>query len=118
MQTVYPRKNWSSLMLFDCGHPATRSLTAEVVNRENGAYLHRFKWAPDEAIGALPTEWNWLEGWNAKPELGLPNAVHFTRGGPWFADYCNVDYADLWRAEHAAAVVAGAVSERSMAVAG
>ncbi len=43
-QTVYPRKNWSSLMLFNCDHPAARSLTPEVVNRESGAYLHRMQW--------------------------------------------------------------------------
>ena len=44
VQTAYPRKNWSSLMLFNCDHPAVRSLTPEVVNRESGAYLHRMQW--------------------------------------------------------------------------
>ena len=98
-QTVYPRKNWSSLMLFNCDHPAVRRLTPEVVNRESGAYLHRMQWADDADIGALPTEWNWLEGWNGKPASGTPKAVHFTRGGPWFEAWQNVDYGDLWRAE-------------------
>ncbi len=27
VQTVYPRKNWSSLMLFNCDHPSVRKLT-------------------------------------------------------------------------------------------
>ena len=44
VQTVYPRKNWSSLMLFNCDHPAVRALTPDVVNRESGAYLHRMQW--------------------------------------------------------------------------
>ena len=102
VQTSYPRKNWSSLMLFNCDHPAVRGLTPEVVNRETGAYLHRMQWVADEDIGSLPVEWNWLEGWNEKPEKGTPNAVHFTRGGPWFENWQNVDYGDLWRAERAA----------------
>jgi hypothetical protein len=102
VQTSYPRKNWSSLMLFNCDHPAVRGLTPEVVNRETGAYLHRMQWVADEDIGSLPVEWNWLEGWNDKPAKGTPKAVHFTRGGPWFENWQNVDYGDLWRAEREA----------------
>lgn len=101
-QTAYPRKNWSSLMLFNCDHPAVKTLTPEVVNTRTGAYLHRMQWAKDEEIGSLPVTWNWLEGWNEKPAQGTPNVVHFTRGGPWFPDWQNVDYGDLWRAEAAA----------------
>ncbi len=99
VQTSYPRKNWSSCMWFNCDHPSTRKLTPELINRETGAYLHRMQWAADDEIGALPTDYNWLEGWNEKPEKGLPKVVHYTRGGPWFKDWQNVDYADLWRAE-------------------
>jgi len=41
-QTIYPRKNWSSVMLFNCGHPANRKVTQSLVNDPeiNGAYLH------------------------------------------------------------------------------
>ena len=102
VQTVYPRKNWSSFMLFNCGHPSTRQLTPEVINAESGAYLHRMQWAKDSEIGEIPINWNWLEGWNEKPATGSPNAVHFTRGGPWFDDWQNVDYAAEWIAEAAA----------------
>jgi lipopolysaccharide biosynthesis glycosyltransferase len=102
VQTVYPRKNWSSLMLFNCEHPAVRKLTPELVNSQTGAYLHRLQWLEDDEIGALPEEWNWLEGWSKRPASGTPKAVHFTRGGPWFKEWQNVDYADLWLAEHAA----------------
>jgi hypothetical protein len=101
-QTTYPRKNWSSLMLFNCVHPSVRSLTPEVVNRETGAYLHRMQWVADADIGSLPVKWNWLEGWNEKPASGTPTAVHFTRGGPWFKEWQNVDYGDLWLAEREA----------------
>ena len=99
VQTAYPRKNWSSLMLFNCDHPSVKTLTPELVNRETGAYLHRMQWVKDEDIGELPVTWNWLEGWNEKPAQGTPNVVHFTRGGPWFDEWQNVDYGDLWRKE-------------------
>ena len=102
VQTTYPRKNWSSLMLFNCGHPMTRSLTPQVVNTQSGAHLHRMQWATDEAIGALPSTWNWLEGSMPKPAGGPPAAVHFTRGGPWFENWQDVDYGDLWLNECAA----------------
>ena len=86
-------------MLFNAGHPSTKQLTPEVINRESGAYLHRMQWASDDEIGEIPTAWNWLEGWNDIPDTGTPNAVHFTNGGPWFKDWQDVDYGDLWRAE-------------------
>lgn len=98
-QTTYPRKNWSSLMLFNCGHPSVRKLTLEAANAESGAYLHRMQWAADDEIGALPEGWNWLEGSSPRPPSGTPQAVHFTRGGPWFEDWKDVDFGDLWLAE-------------------
>lgn len=99
VQTVYPCKNWSSLMLINCGHPANRALTPELVNHESGQFLHRFQWLDDSLIGALPPTWNWLEGWYPKPESGTPKVVHFTRGGPWFESWQHVDYGELWLAE-------------------
>ena len=99
VQTVYPRKNWSSLMLINCGHPANQALTTELVNREDGAFLHRFQWLDDTLIGALPETWNWLEGWSAKPAQGTPKVIHYTRGGPWFETWQDVDYAAEWHAE-------------------
>lgn len=99
VQTVYPRKNWSSMILYNCGHPANAALTAEVASSETGAFLHRFSWLADDLIGAVPETWNWLEGWCQKPEGGPPNVVHYTRGGPWFDNWRHVDYGDLWLAE-------------------
>jgi len=98
-QTVYPRKNWSSMVLYNCGHPKNRALSPEVVNRETGSFLHRFTWLEDADIGAVPETWNWLEGSCAKPAAGHPKAVHFTRGGPWMEAWRHVDYASLWLAE-------------------
>ncbi len=102
VQTVYPRKNWSSMILYNCGHPANAARTAEVASAETGAFLHRFSWLADDLIGAVPETWNWLEGWSRRPDDGHPNAVHFTRGGPWFDDWMDVEYAKLWLAEERA----------------
>jgi hypothetical protein len=99
VQTVYPRKNWSSLVLWNCGHPANRAVTPEAVNRRSGAFLHRFQWLTDDLIGEIPETWNWLEGWSRPLEMGTPKGIHFTRGGPWFEQWRRVTYADLWFAE-------------------
>lgn len=98
IQHQYPRKNWSSFMLLNCGHPETRNLTPELVNTETGQYLHRFWWCKDEFIGELPVTYNYLEGWYNEVNEPDPTCVHFTRGGPWFSGYQNVEYADEWRA--------------------
>ncbi len=98
-QTQYPRKNWSSMVLYNCGHPDNSILTPEVINRETGAFLHRFQWLTDDLIGEIPESWNWLEGWCKKPVSGTPNAIHYTRGGPWFDEWQSVDYAELWNKE-------------------
>lgn len=90
----YPRKNWSSLILWNCAHPANRQLTPELVQGSTGAFLHRFSWLPDELIGELPLEWNWLETeYAAKPEAPL---IHYTLGTPCFAEYAATDTAHLW----------------------
>lgn len=97
-QVSYPRKNWSSVMLFNCDHYKNLTLSPYVINRCAGAYLHRFQWLDDEEIGSLPTGWNYLVG-EDMPECELHN-LHYTLGGPWFkdlpADYCPAGYAELW----------------------
>lgn len=99
-QTSYPRKNWSSFILFNGAHPSVKALTPEVVNTASPAFLHRLNWAKDEDIGALPLTWNFLEGEYPKP-AETPKVIHYTNGGPWFENWQDVDYADLWRAEKA-----------------
>ena len=96
-QVTYPRKNWSSCVLWNCGHPLNNILTPEVVSSASGAYLHRFQWLDeyDDIIGSLPLEWNWLEGEYEKPET-IPAVVHYTNGVPWFEDHKDCDYAKEW----------------------
>ena len=96
-QTQYPRKNWSSFMFINCGHEQVQALTPDVVNSESGLYLHRFNWLTDDVIGSLPVTWNYLEGWHTDADCEDPTAVHFTRGGPWFEEYQNVEYGEEWR---------------------
>jgi hypothetical protein len=96
LQTRYHRKNWSSLMLFNAGHPANRYLTPFRVNVAPGQWLHALSWLQDGEIGALPEAWNWLEG-HSPPEV-TPKAVHFTRGTPNMPGYGAVAHADEWRA--------------------
>ena len=81
-QTIYPRKNWSSFILFNCSHPSNKRLSVDLVNSETGSFLHQFKWLKDSEIGSLDERWNWLEGWTSKHNNKKPFAVHFTRGGP------------------------------------
>lgn len=96
-QLSYPRKNWSSVMLFNLDHPANRRLTPELVNSVPGRDLHAFCWLGDEEIGELPPEWNYLVGHTT----GVidPAIVHFTDGFPMMAGYEDQPYADEWRRE-------------------
>ncbi len=96
-QTKYPKKNWSSLILFNCGHKKNKNLTPEVVSSVTPSFLHRLEWLSESDVGELPLTWNWLEGYYKVPSNGtIPNNIHWTEGGPWFDNYRNVDYADLW----------------------
>ena len=94
-QTLYPRKNWSSVMLFNCDHPANRRLTLADINERPGRDLHAFYWLADDEIGELSPEWNWLVGVQPKPET--PKIAHFTLGGPWLRDWPGAEYDELWR---------------------
>ena len=89
----YPRKNWSSMILWNCEHPANRCLTHDYVDDHAGSELHRFDWLPDKLIGDLPKEWNVLVG-----EQDNLNAkiAHYTLGIPEFTHYKYCDYAQQW----------------------
>ena len=99
LQTSYPRKNWSSFMVFNCDHPDVKALTPEVVNSASPSFLHRFEWikAPD-AIGALDIDWNFLAGEYEAP-AETPRAIHYTNGGPWFDEWQDCEFGDLWLQE-------------------
>ncbi len=113
VQYQYPRKNWSSVMLFNCGHPDTRKLTPFSVNTAKPAWLHRMQWTDNDSIGSLPLEWNHLVGEYAQnPEA---KNVHWTIGGPYFNEYRNVEHADEWREVKADAVNCAQIEGRESA---
>lgn len=95
VQTRYEKKNWSSVMLMNCAKCA--ALTPEFVNTATGLELHQFKWLEgDHLIGEIPSAWNHLVGYDPpRPDASL---VHFTIGGPYFAEYAGCEYAEEWRA--------------------
>jgi hypothetical protein len=95
-QSKYEKKNWSSVMLFN--NAKCRALTADYVNTASGLDLHQFKWLDDDAlIGELPARWNHLVGYNPPREDAA--LVHYTLGGPYFAQYEGCEYAVHWRRE-------------------
>jgi hypothetical protein len=91
-QTPYGRKNWSSVMLFQCAR--CTALSPEYVNTATGLELHQFHWLDDAEIGALPPEWNVLVG--VQPVPPEPKILHYTLGGPWFSDCLDMPESDRW----------------------
>jgi hypothetical protein len=90
----YPRKNWSSVIVWNCGFFPNRRLRPEYVASQPGSYLHRFAWLKDEQIGELD------EGWN---KLVLEQTLeeedklrHFTIGTPCFPEYAHCEGASEW----------------------
>ena len=93
LQTVYPMKNWSSVMVFE--NKNCKALDTGYVNNATGLSLHRFKWVPESKIGSLPPTWNYLVG-EGIDHVHSPDIVHFTRGGPYFKEYENCEFAKEW----------------------
>ena len=118
VQQFYARKNWSSVCLWNCEHPANRVLRFGLANRWPGRDLHAFRWLQDAEIGALPPEWNYLVGVNKRASMRqafegeydhttgqfdlaawvVPHIAHFTLGTPDMPGYAEQEYADEWRA--------------------
>jgi lipopolysaccharide biosynthesis glycosyltransferase len=93
----YPRKNWSSVILWNCNGLSNRQLTPEFVQASTGAFLHRFSWIEDNRIGELPPEWNWLPdeyGDNSDAKL-----LHYTLGTPCFQEFADTPQANEWHRE-------------------
>lgn len=93
----YPRKNWSSVMIFNCAHKDTRKLSADYIAQSTGAHLHRMAWTSDEFVGDLPLVWNWLVteyDYNDNARL-----LHYTLGTPCFDDYKGCDHSTEWHQE-------------------
>jgi hypothetical protein len=92
-QYFYPKKNWSSFMVFNCGHPSLReNLSVKNINSKSPQYLHRLEWAT--SIGNLSHSWNYLVGYYN--DIEKPNVLHYTDGGPWFPEYSNCEFSKEW----------------------
>ena len=88
------RKNWASFILFNNSHPKNKRLTTEFLNNHRpGLDFHQLRWLDDEDIGALPLEWNCLDDYYY---LENPKAIHYTDGGPWFDNYKETMYSNIW----------------------
>ncbi len=91
----YPRKNWSSVILWNCSHPKHKVLTPNFIAEQTGKYLHRFSWLNDDEIGDLPLAWNWLAiEYPVNMEAKL---IHYTLGTPCFREYSSTDMAEAWQ---------------------
>ena len=93
----YPRKNWSSVVLWNCAHPANRVVTPQFIEAASGAKLHRFTWLSDDLIGKIPKVWNWLPdefGENQDAKL-----LHWTLGTPCFHECATAPMANEWHRE-------------------
>ena len=90
----YPRKNWSSLILWNCNHSSHKILTPEFIQKQTGAFLHRFNWIKDNEIGEINKEWNWLAmEYEEKKDINL---IHYTIGTPCFKEYSNSSLSSHW----------------------
>jgi hypothetical protein len=96
-QHVYPKKNWSSVMVFNCFMPACKRLTPDVVSNESGKYLHQFEWSEESRVGSIPKEWNHLVGEYDPSDSA--KIAHFTLGTPCFIGYEDQEFADEWQKE-------------------
>ena len=93
----YPRKNWSSVIIWNCNAWTNRVLTPDFIQSSTGAELHRFTWLLDDRIGSLPKEWNWLpDEYGANSDAKL---LHYTLGTPCFHEFSDTPMADKWHHE-------------------
>lgn len=88
----YPRKNWSSVMLWNCSHPSNRVLDQAYVNETPSKDLHRLTWLKDAEIGELSAGWNYLVGEHAPSNAHL---YHYTLGVPGIKHY--TDWSGSWK---------------------
>jgi len=89
----YPRKNWTSVMLWNCAHYSNRILTPEFVREASGSFLHRFSWLKDDQIAELPPEWNVLA---EEQDAACAKLIHYTLGVPGFEHYQHCEGAEHW----------------------
>ena len=97
IQSSYEKKNWSSLILFNC--KKCLNLELEYVNNQSGLNLHRFKWLEnDNQIGEIKGGWNHLIDVQPHDEAKDSPLLHWTLGGPWFKSQTTMggEFAAEW----------------------
>ena len=94
----YPKKNWSSVILFNCAHPKNQILTPQLIETAKGSYLHRFSWLDENEVGEIPHEWNYLV--LEYPETSEAKIFHYTVGAPCFEDFNYGKEAKIWHDLH------------------
>lgn len=90
----YPRKNWSSVIVWNNTHPKNNILTPRFISMSSGKYLHRFSWLDDEDIGTLDPKWNWLVG--EYDNNNRASIYHYTLGAPCFDGFAQYGHSDIW----------------------
>ena len=90
-QSKYEKKNWSSLMMFNCAHKDCKNLSLDVVNNNTGLWLHQFKWTNN--IGSIPLKYNFLVD---EYDSDSAKVYHYTLGGPWNKKHENCSFSNLW----------------------
>ncbi len=90
----YPRKNWSSLILWNCEHPKNKILMPQFIQSQPGSYLHRFSWLDDDEIGELNKDWNWLA--IEYPDSESAKLIHYTLGTPCFQEFRDTEMSGKW----------------------
>ena len=90
----YPRKNWSSLIIYNCSK--LRHLSKEYLDDARHSDLHELRWAKN--IGEIPRQYNHLVGIYKKRynPYSKIKALHYTSGGPWFDNYKEAELSEEW----------------------
>jgi lipopolysaccharide biosynthesis glycosyltransferase len=90
------RFEWASVMLFN--NEKCKILTPDYIDDLNNNGLHQIKWLKEEDVGALPTEWNHLVGYDKpRPDAKL---IHYTQGLPCYEETIMCEYSAAWHEEH------------------
>lgn len=92
----YSRKNWASVMLFNCAHPAWQNIGSETLPSLGFMPCLQLDNCGD-AIGSLPDEWNRLVD-EGHPVDGA-KILHWTAGIPAFEAYADAPGSYLWNRE-------------------
>ena len=94
-QLTFPKKNWSSLIIFNNSHPSCKKLNPLTVANKSPQWIYRFEWLNEREgeLANIPVVWNWLVG--EYSNRITPQALHFTNGGPFNGVY-GQDYEHIW----------------------